>query len=308
VIAPVAVLVPSDGHDGDEFGACVDLDGDTIAVGASGYTFPTHRGKAYVYVKPAAGWTGLLTETASLVSSDGENNSLFGASVAIAGDTVFVGAPSHEVGSDFNHGQAYVFVRPAGGWAGTLTETATLTSSPGSGGEGFASALAASGDVVIAGNGGDTATPQGSIQHPAYVFVRPPAGWSGSLNQTASLVHSDGEGSSFGISVDIEGDLAIVGAPAHVVGQANSQGQAYMFGKPLGGWAGTLTETQVLRALDGAEGHSLGRSVAIESGTALAGAPAPLFESGSAYVFEDTAPPATTMILNPEIPNGQAGW
>ena len=61
-----------------------------------------------------------IFEDARLTASDGATNDFFGASVAVDGDTVVVGAFNDDVGSGPGQGSAYVFVRPVGGWAGML--------------------------------------------------------------------------------------------------------------------------------------------------------------------------------------------
>ena len=54
------------------------------------------RGSAYVFVKPASGWTN-ANQTAKLTASDGANGDQFGVSVAISGDTVVVGTGDDSV-------------------------------------------------------------------------------------------------------------------------------------------------------------------------------------------------------------------
>src|SRR6185369_6700797 len=97
-----------------------------------------HQGAAYVFVKPASGWT-TATETAKLTASNGTTGS-FGYSVAISGDTVAVS----ETGAE------YVFVKPAAGWT-NMTQTAKLTASDGGLG-GFGYSISVSGDTVVAGS------------------------------------------------------------------------------------------------------------------------------------------------------------
>jgi hypothetical protein len=76
---------------------------------------------------------------------------LFGFSVAISGDTVVVGALFDDIGANTDQGSAYVFVKPVGGWAGNLTESAKLTASDGAGGDSFGFSVAISGDTVVVG-------------------------------------------------------------------------------------------------------------------------------------------------------------
>ncbi|GIW41370.1 MAG: hypothetical protein KatS3mg076_1947 [Candidatus Binatia bacterium] len=150
-----AELTASDGAAGDFFGYSVALDGDTMVVGArfDDIGANTHQGSAYVFVKPGTGWVD-MTETAKLTASDGAAGDEFGRSVAISGDTAVVGAPGK--------GSAYVFVEPATGWAGNLTETAKLTASDGVGGF----SVAIDSDTVVVG------APGYESGGSAYVFVR----------------------------------------------------------------------------------------------------------------------------------------
>ena len=68
-------------------------------------------GRAYVFVKPAGGWSGSLTQNATLNPPDLRGTIEFGNSVAIDGDTIVVGALAATAGAS-DRGQAYVFVKP----------------------------------------------------------------------------------------------------------------------------------------------------------------------------------------------------
>jgi hypothetical protein len=138
-----------------------------------------------VFVKPAGGWSGHLTETAKLTASDGAIGDAFGGGVAIDGDTIVIGSPGADVGGNNNQGSAYVFVKPPGGWAGHLTETAKLTASD-EGGAAYSRSLAISGDTIAIGAAGHDETGA------AYIFVEPPGGWAENLTETAKLTASDG--------------------------------------------------------------------------------------------------------------------
>jgi hypothetical protein len=165
-----AKLTASDGAGGDRFGSSVAVSGDTVVVGAprADIGVPAdNRGAAYVFVKPSGGWSN-MTETAKLTASDGAVDDQFGYSVAISGDTVVVGAPLAEIGSNTNQGAAYVFVKPSAGWS-DMTETAKLTASDGAADDYFGFSVAISGDTVVVGAPRDDIggnTNQGS----AYVF------------------------------------------------------------------------------------------------------------------------------------------
>jgi hypothetical protein len=159
-----AKLTASDGAAGDWFGNSVAISGDTVVVAAAAADIGanTDQGSAYVFVKPPGGW-GNMTETAKLTASDGADSDQFGASVAISGDTVVVGAVGDDIGANTDQGSAYVFVKPAGGWT-NMTETAKLTASDGAYGDRFGFSVAISGDTVVVG---------APWKESAYVFVEP---------------------------------------------------------------------------------------------------------------------------------------
>jgi len=206
-----AKLLASDGADFDLFGYSVAISGDTVVVGAHYDTDQGVRtGSAYVFERPARGWSGTLSQTAKLVASDGASWDLFGNSVAISGDTVIVGAhEDDDEGSD--SGSAYVFEKPADGWSGTLNEDAKLLASDGAGVDLFGYSVAISGNTVVVGAHGDD--DQGSSSGSAYVFERSGGGWSGILNEDAKLLASDGEYYDlFGFSVAASGVTVVVGA------------------------------------------------------------------------------------------------
>ena len=88
----------------DEFGTSVALGNGTIVVGARGDHGRTSPGAAYAFSKDASGnWN-----TLKLISSDGAGYDHFGWAVALAGDTIVVGAPFHDDAVQ-DAGSAYVF-------------------------------------------------------------------------------------------------------------------------------------------------------------------------------------------------------
>ena len=98
--------------------------------------------------------------------------------------------------------------------------------------------------------------------------------------QAAKLTASDAAANDrLGQSVAISGDTLVAGAPDDD-GTGVDQGSVYVFVKPASGWA-NATQIAKLTASDGAAGHSLGQSVAIDGDTIVAGAPG----ANKAYVF-----------------------
>jgi len=270
-----AKLIVSGGTAGDGFGQSVAISGDAIVVGAPGAD--ALQGAAYVFVKPARGWSGTLTQSAKLTASDATPQGVFGSVVAASGDNIVV-AP------DANSGQrtAYVFVKPVAGWTGTLTENARLTVSGPVVLDFFGVSLAVSGDTVVVG-----ASDSIALERPgaAYVFVKPVAGWTGTLTENARLTASDSvEGNEFGFSVAVGTDtIAAVGFANPFTPQESTV--TYAFVKPGGGWSGDLTENARLIASDGASfGSVTARGDIIVAGAPTGAVGIPLLQ-GSAYVF-----------------------
>ncbi len=151
-----AKLTASDAAPGNSFGSYVSISGDTVIVGSPGDDDGgIESGSAYVFVKPAGGWTN-AHEDAKLTASDATELDRFGFSVSISEDTAIVGAAFNNYtckiqfcGSGF--GSAYVFTRSGDVW----TEQAKLKSSDGAQPDRFGNSVSISGDTVIVGAVGD---------------------------------------------------------------------------------------------------------------------------------------------------------
>ena len=166
-----AKLTPSDGANFDDFGASVSVEGDTVVVGADeDDDNGSNSGSAYVFVRPSTGWAN-ATEAAKLTASDGAEGDVFGTSVSVEGDTVVVGA-NEDDDNGSNSGSAYVFVRPATGWA-NATEAAKLTASDGAEGDVFGTSVSVEGDTVVVGAYADD--DNGAAAGSAYAFAA--SGW-----------------------------------------------------------------------------------------------------------------------------------
>ena len=267
----VAKLTASDGEAGDIFGWSVAVDGDTVVVGAR------YDDSAYVFTKPGTGWA-TATETAKLTASDRVVGDWFGQSVAVDWDTVVVGA-SEDDGS----GSAYVFTKAADSVWTDATQTAKLTASDGDDFDEFGKSVAVDGDTVVAG------APNNDGYGSAYVFIKPAAGWD-DATQTAKLTPgatddgAAGLAGTFGAAVAVDGDTVVVGASAY----SGSQGRAYVFTKPSGGWEDAERTAELATSDD--EKNQFGWSVAVDGNTVVVGAHTDdasdsVNDSGSVYVF-----------------------
>ncbi len=281
-----ARLIASDKTTSDFFGASVAIDDGVIVVGAenANASGTSDAGAAYVFVVPVNGWTGTLTETAKLVASDSVVHNTFGGAVAIRGDVIAVGAHNANVG-----GAAYVFTKPAGGWAGTLTEAARLNALGALFGDNFGQSIVVGDDIVAVGANSVTLGEE-SRAGAAYVFVKPDVGWAGDLNESARLTAADAlELDMFGSAMALDGDTLVIGADRADPDAVSAAGAAYVFTKPATGWAGDLHQSAKLTASDKHEGDWFGGAVAIHKDIIVVGANSADLEgvvnAGAAYAY-----------------------
>ena len=196
-----AKLTPDLAYPNGNFGVAVSMSGNTIVIGAP---YNGSSGAAYVFKNEGAGWVQVKRLTATDVADYGA----FGDSVSIDGNRVLVGAP----GDDEYAGSAYVFRYNGTGWP----RAARLTVADAEGSDDIGFSVSTDGDRVLVGARGDD-----SGTGAAYLFKDDGTGWL----QVAKLTATDGYlWDSFGTSVSIDGNRALVGAPNN-----NSIGAAYIF-------------------------------------------------------------------------------
>lgn len=265
----------SDGIAGDLFGLSVAIDGSHALVGAPNADVGGNADQGVVYVFDQAG--GTWTQVAELIADDGAPGDGFGTSVALSGDTALVGAYTVDIGGNSNQGAAYVFDDTAGTWS----QSAKLVSDDGAAFDNFGNAVALDGSTAVIG--AVNATVGGQFgQGAAYVFDATGGAW----NQTARMTATEGmPADSFGTSVALDGDTALVSAPFADIGGMVNQGAVYVFARAGVVW----NETQQLAAADGADFEVFGNALAVDGSTAVIGE----FDAtvggndnqGAAYVF-----------------------
>jgi hypothetical protein len=200
-------------------------------------------------------------QVAKLTASDGHAGDFLGSSVAIEANTVVAGAHTGAPGA------AYVFVKPATGWA-NITETAKLTASDGD--PFLGSSVAISGNMAVAV----------SISG-VYVFVKPASGWR-NMTETAKLTASDPEGpASLGPCVAIAGNTVVAGNQ----NATNGAGAAYVWVKPASGWTNAVSGWRVQQIPPG-DGENAGqrvlyRTVATRARSAFSTSAPPIILLGS---------------------------
>lgn len=265
---------------GDGFGEVMAMDGDTLVIGASSEDGSATgvdgsddddaaaSGAVYVFVRESSGWV----QQAYLKASNSEGYDNFGRSVAIAGNTLAVGAPAEDsasVGVDgdetsnqsSNAGAVYVFVRQGTTW----TQQAYIKASNTGVGDGFGSVVAltgegdwfssdASNDLLAVGApveasaatgiDGDQADNAAPYAGAVYLFRRDGTSWA----QAAYVKASNAElYDSFGTQVALSGDTLAVGAMVEASASrgvdadqmdnfAPYAGAVYVFRRAEGSW------------------------------------------------------------------------
>jgi len=220
-------------------------------------------------------------QLAELTSSDGVQGDAFGGSVSISGNTVVVGAPYATINGNVDEGAAYVFVKPANGWA-NMTQTAKLTASDGQAGFTFGDSVAISGDTIVVG--APYYTPNA-----AYVFVRPASGWV-DMTETAKLTAPNT--TFFGRSVATNGNTVVIGSPSQ-------NGAAYLFLKPESGWKTTSSFNAELTPSDGS--NDFGSAISLGGNTVVVGSTLASNGQGAAYVFVKPKSGWTNMTQTAEL-------
>jgi len=319
-----AALKASNAERSDDFGRTVAIDGDTIVVGADGEdsaasgvngTSPgpednsqSASGAAYVFRRSGTSWT----QEAYLKASNTGPGDGFGHSVAIAGDTIAVGAanedsaatgvngssPGQDDNSMASAGAVYVFHRSGTSW----TQEAYVKASNTGASDLFGDSVALSGDTLVVGASGEDSAATGvdgiapgpgdnskADSGAAYVFHRTDGAWA----QQAYLKPSNtGVGDHFGESVGVWLDTVVVGArfedgggrginpvsPGPDDDSAPDSGASYVFRR-----GATWFQAAYVKSANSDAGDGFGSSVAIGPDTIAVGAPG----EDSCYVDAD---------------------
>ncbi len=214
-----------------------------------------------------AGWV----QQAELLPDGDVTGLFFGNSVAISGDTAIVGAEYEDNENGISAGSVYVSKATEAGWI----KDAKLLPEDGEADQRFGVSVAISGNMAIVGSASHNQDGPG----PAYVFQETDSEWK----QVARLLPEDVD-DSFGRTVAISGDTAIVGASRDAEAGTKA-GAAYVFQDTSDGWS----EVTKLLPPDGLR-ESFGSAIAVDGSTAIVGASG--FYTGAtaphaAYIFED---------------------
>lgn len=259
----VRKVVSDDIHSEDGFGLSTAVDGGVVAIGTR-FDTDNGLGAGSAYLMDAATGAQLF----KLLASDGVAEDYFGNAIDIKDGLVIVGA-YHDDNPGNENGSAYLFLGSTGQQYAKLSAPGAMP------GDYFGISVAIGGGRAIAGaHGAD-----GVVDGCGAVFV------FHSLLGTfqRKLQALDGQGGDwFGISVDTDAGLIVVGAERDD-DNGNDSGSAYIFDAATG--------AQLFKLLpdDGAPNEYFGRAVAIGNGLVAVGAELDDdggTDTGSVYLFD----------------------
>lgn len=265
-------LTPNDSSTGDDFGGCLAISGNLIAVGAF------NKDSAYLFDAT----TGVQLHV--LTADDGQAGDHFGVSVAIDGNTVLVGADSRDGGS-ISEGAAYVFDATTG------LQTDMLLPNVATFAMRFGRSVALDGDTALIG------AVNAGVGGEAFVFDVP------SGTQQQRLIPGDGATLDlFGSAVALDGNRALVGAENKDFSlTAWSAGSAYLYDITTGQQQAQFWPSASSNPGTPSSQSDFGADVALHGDLALMGASGtwvsgPLFaipSSGRAYLYDLAGGPWT---------------
>ena len=315
----------------ENYGRCVDIDGDWAVVGAY------DANKVYVYNKGKNGWfrSGIISRPAS------SQNDGFGYGVSVSGSYMIIGAPW---GSGLD-GAVFIYYFDGSAW-NLQRKISSPETTPSN--FDFGNAVSITPERLIVGASGYYGN-SGSV----FIYRRDNTDWIQEKILTAEESH-------FGFSVDISTDYAVVGNPYWDTDRPEFAGRAFVYQRKVTswsrirtletdnpayhdyfGWDVAITGTTVaiggiaaedvytyqlsdvncslLEKLSASDGHTdddFGRAVAVYNGNVLVGASdhddGAALKEGRAYVYTDVGAPsvidengrvANSFILEQNYPN-----
>jgi hypothetical protein len=287
-------------HFGVPTGTRIEVDGASLAAGSDWTSSALDLGQNTIHLAltstfgVSSEYNWIVTRSggqeAYIKASNPAANDGFGASVALSGDTLAVGAPwqggsaggvnaAQSTSGAKGAGAVYVFTRDAKGWS----QQAYLKADAPEAGDYFGTDVALLDDLLVVGAtradplGANGETPRiGAV----YVFVRSANAWT---QQTRFSATDGATGDLFGLRLSLTKDLLAVGAPSESSG-ASASGAVYLFSHDASGWR----QFKKLKPSKPVADASFGSDVAIDTDTIAIGAqkdPSSVALGGSAYVF-----------------------
>lgn len=275
----VQKLVASDGAAGDQFGTAIAMHGSLAIITAplARVNGRTWQGAAYVFALSGGTWV----EKQKLVSAGGVAFDTLGTAVAFNSATAFIGAGGANQAGNIIPRKVCTF-EVSSHRTGAWVEGPTLLSpDPDDTTSAFGASMAVSDSFALIG--ARTSTIGANLgQGRVYAYARNHGVWT----PVQKIVASDGATrDNFGVSLSIDGTIAMIGAFGATINGQVSAGAVYC----LECVAGTWTLTHKLVAADSAAATLFGCSVSLCKDALLIGAYATNAYRGAAYVFRRVA-------------------
>ncbi len=251
-----------DAADGDAFGSAVVMSGDIALVSATGQD----DGIGAVYVL-RRGMNGTWSQQAKLTGENAEAGDRFGATLALEGNVLLIGAP----GGRESSGAAYVFRHNSA--TNTWTQEDKLEIEDLGQGAGFGTALGLRDGLAFIGA-------PGAAQRVGMVLVvRYDAETAEWTPQSRLGPFTAQPNTQFGASIILDGANTWIGAP----GDNTGQGAFFVFEQDgMGNWTGATKLTgQTVE-----ERAAFASTATIQDGVAVVGAIGVDFREGAAVIFE----------------------
>lgn len=240
-------LRPSGDARNEFFGSAVDIEGDTLVVGAP--KEGEHAGGAvYVFERRDGTWS--QAQSLTLSADIGE----LGDSLDLEGDRLLVGAP-YVVTDGRGSGQAYLYTRSGDTWS------RQQIFEPFGDGETslFGSQVALDGQTALVADYGEEVDAEAGAGA-AYAYVRRNGSWVDQQRLTAS---DAADGDNFGTAMALDGDTAVFTAPGDTHHDTDSAGSTYVFTRSNQTWS----EQQKLTAPNITEDAYFGGTAILEDDT-----------------------------------------
>jgi len=255
---------------GDQFGITLAVDGDVAVIGATG---EGGTGSAYVFRHNGTSWE----EEQKLTPTGAAAGDAIGQSVAVSGDVIVLGANFVNCPAGADCGAAWVFRWIGSSW----NEEQKLTAPDAFASDWFGFAVGVSADDILVSAPVDGCA-SGATCGSTHLFQ-----WNGSTwAHGGKLTPFDlAAGDSFGSSLAMDGQTAIVGANSNDCFGANNCGSAYLLRVRDGVWVVDGKLPPPVEEASASFGHSTG----LDSPFAIIGSRLrdanSLSNSGAAYVY-----------------------
>ncbi len=250
----------ANGEAGDNFGRAMALNGDMLAVGATG--FGGNLGAAYVFQRDAQ---GMWSQVAHLQPEGMMEDANLGRAVGIAGDFVFAAA----AGYNEQAGGVFAFKKDGDAWP----QHSIIAPAEGAAGDLFGLSVAAAGDWLAVG------TPVKEEGRGATYVFKHDAATDAWVEHAKLEVEGLEQNAQYGAALALMGNYLLVGAP----GVDGFTGKVFMF--QYDSEADEWNELPSLVPFDSSRRLGFGASIAVADNTVLVGAQGADRFSGVVYAF-----------------------